>query len=181
MRNFRVKETWVATFPEKDENFTKFLTLLKLRPKEVNAGFKAKIDNAKVEVLHPEKKRVDYVSNEDSMVVKITYGKYSFLFTGDIGIHSEKEIMERGFEISSFVLKSPHHGSSSSSSQEFIDKVKPKIVVVTQGTHPELPNRKAIERYLKSGIHILRTKRDGMIEFVSNGEDIEWKISKKVF
>lgn len=179
VKNFRIGEAWVGTFPEKDENFRKFLKMLGSRIKERTLGFKCEIEGSRVEVFHPEKKRVEEVSNDDSMVLRITYGSFPFLFPGDIGISVEKEMIDKCFNLKSFVLKSPHHGSKSSSSEKFLENVKPTIVVITQGTHPGLPDKSVIKRYLSSGVHILRTQRDGMIEFITDGKNIEWRLAKK--
>lgn len=179
IKNFKIGEVWVSTFPEGDENFKRFLKLVGFKPKEVTAGFGREIAGAKLEVLHPPRKRVEDVSNDDSMVLKITFGSYSFLFTGDISVFSEKEIMNKDFELKSFVLKSPHHGSRSSSSEDFLKRVEPEIVVITQGTYHGLPNQDVVKRYLNLGIHIFRTQRDGMIEFITDGRRIEWKFAKR--
>ncbi len=179
LKNFKIEELWVAIFPEKDENFKKFARLAGHRLKIITSGFKKEIGGVRLEVLHPESKRADTVSNDDSMVIRISYHSFSFLFSGDIGVSSEKEIIDKGFNLSSFVLKSPHHGSKSSSSEDFLREIKPKIVVITQGTHPELPNKEIVKRYLKNGIHILRTQRDGMIEFITDGREIKWRLAKK--
>ncbi len=179
VKNFEIGEVWVSTFPEKDESFKRFAKLAGPKLEIITSGFKKEIGGVRLEVLHPERKRVETVSNDDSMVVRISFGSFSFLFPGDIGVSSEREIIERRFNLSSFVLKSPHHGSKSSSSEDFLREVEPRIVVITQGTHPELPNREIVKRYLKQGIHIFRTQRDGMIEFITDGKKIEWKLSKK--
>jgi len=179
VRNFRIGEVWISSFPEKDENFKRFLKLIGFEPEFLSAGFRKEIEGAKLEVLHPEWKRVEDVSNDDSMVLRISFGSYSFLFPGDIEIASEKEIINKSFELKSFVLKSPHHGSKSSSSEDFLRRVNPKIVVITQGTHPGLPSRDVVKRYLKLGIHIFRTQRDGLIEFITDGNEIKWKFSKR--
>jgi competence protein ComEC len=179
VRNFKIGEVWLSSFPEKDGNFKDFLKLIGSKSRLVTAGFRKEIEGAKLEVFHPERRRVEYVSNEDSMVLKITFGSYSFLFPGDIGVASEKEIIGKAFSLNSYVLKSPHHGSKSSSSEEFLNKVSPEIVVITQGTSPGLPNENVVKRYLNRGIHIFRTQRDGLIEFVTNGREIKWKFSKR--
>jgi len=179
VRNFKIGEVWLSSFPEKDGNFKDFLKLIGSKSRLVTAGFRKEIEGAKLEVFHPERRRVEYVSNEDSMVLKITFGSYSFLFPGDIGVASEKEIIGKAFSLNSYVLKSPHHGSKSSSSEEFLNKVSPEIVVITQGTSPGLPNENVVKRYLNRGIHIFRTQRDGLIEFITNGREIKWKFSKR--
>lgn len=177
-KNFKIKEVWVGTFPERDENFKKFIKILGTKTKERTSGFKKEIAGAKIEVFHPEKKRVEEVNNDDSVVLKITYGSFSFLFPGDIGVLAEKKIINKNFNLKSFVLKSPHHGSKTSSSEDFLGKVKPEFVVITQGTGSELPNKEVVKRYLNLGFHILRIQRDGMIEFKTDGKRIRWKLAK---
>lgn len=178
-KNFKIGEAWVSTFPEMDENFKKFIKVLGAKTRERISGFKREITGAKIEVFHPEKKRVDEVNNDDSMVLKITYRSFSFLFPGDIGVLAEKEIINKDFNLKSFVLKSPHHGSNTSSSEDFLRKVRPEIVIITQGTRSDLPNKEVVKRYLNLGSHVLRTQRDGMIEFKTDGKRIRWKLAKK--
>ncbi|MCM1991983.1 MBL fold metallo-hydrolase [Oceanirhabdus seepicola] len=114
--------------------------------------------------------------NEYSIVIRFEYGNRSFMFTGDAEAHSEKEIINNGLELRSDVLKAGHHGSRSSSSNEFLKKVKPKYAIISCGKDNDYghPHKEIIERYNKLGIKMLRTDKLGTIVCLSDGESIEF-------
>ncbi len=90
------------------------------------------------------------ILNNNSIVCKVNYNKFSILFTGDIEEIAEKKILEKykGNLLSSTILKVAHHGSKSSSIQEFIDRVNPKIALIGVGKDNNFghPNNLVIER-----------------------------------
>ena len=111
------------------------------------------------------------VRNDDSLVIELRYGQVSMLLTGDIGREVEQALIPTLDLLPIVVLKSPHHGSGTSSSQEFIDAVKPDVVVISNGRgnpygHP-VPY--VLERYRTAGAQIFRTDQDGQIEVVTDG------------
>lgn len=113
--------------------------------------------------------------NDWSLVTKITYGSTSMMLTGDAESISEKEIIDK-FGSSALdvdILKSGHHGSSSSSCAAFLDAVDPEIVVISCGTGNKYghPNAETMERYEEIEAEILRTDLEGTIVFVSNGAE----------
>lgn len=114
--------------------------------------------------------------NDYSIVIRFEYGNRSFMFTGDAEAHSEKEIIYNGLELKSDVLKTGHHGSISSSSIEFLKKVKPKYGVISCGKDNDYghPHKEIIERFNKQGIKMLRTDELGTIVCLSDGESIEF-------
>ncbi|HPG30958.1 MAG TPA: ComEC/Rec2 family competence protein [bacterium] len=129
-----------------------------------------------VKILHPEKgKTYDNVNNA-SIVIRMKYKQNSFLFTGDVEAECEKEIAKKfGSSLKADVLKAGHHGSKTSSSQEFLDKIKPNYCVIQVGAgnkfhHPHPSTYKRLKKMIK---HIYRTDEDGDIEFTSNGNKIE--------
>jgi competence protein ComEC len=130
----------------------------------------------KIQILHPERREllVPRILNDDSLVLRFTYGKTSFLLPGDIGIDAERQILASFSEIKSQVLKSPHHGSRSSSSEEFLEKTSPRIVVVSAGTGNTygFPNQEVLERYKRMGAEVYRTDAHGAVEISSNGQTI---------
>ncbi|WP_420910401.1 ComEC/Rec2 family competence protein, partial [Lysinibacillus fusiformis] len=70
-------------------------------------------------------------NNEASIVLKMTYGNVSFLLTGDAGVALEKEMLQ--YDVTVTVLKAGHHGSNTSSPQEFIRAVKPEVTILSYG------------------------------------------------
>lgn len=108
--------------------------------------------------------------NDSSVVIKIGHGEVSFLITGDIEGHVEEYLLDSDFDIASTVLQVPHHGSSTSSSAEFLDEVSPKYGVIQVGAFNEygFPNEDVMERLGERGIKTFRTDIDGAITFVAD-------------
>ena len=130
-----------------------------------------------MEVLHPKKGEifVPAVHNDQSLVLRLLYGRTAFILTGDIGREAESEILKNAQNIKSQVLKSPHHGSNSSSSNAFLDEVKPQIVIISigEGNRYGFPNQEVLERYAKLGVKVYRTDLNGAIELTSDGNSIK--------
>lgn len=89
-------------------------------------------------------------NNEASIVLKITYGEVSYLLMGDADIRIEKEILEQS-NVKSTVLKAGHHGSDTSSSEDFIQAVKPEVTILSYGKdnsygHPDAEVKSRLER-----------------------------------
>lgn len=117
----------------------------------------------------------DYESiNDYSVVVKITYGIHSFLFTGDAETLSETEMLDKGYPLDSDVLKVGHHGSDTSSSAEFLKAVSPEYAVISCGTdnsygHPHDVTLKALSNL--SGLkRTFRTDLDKTIIITADGK-----------
>jgi len=175
-RNFRIGELWEAFSPMENKTYTEFKESLsaKIPQKRLFRGHFFQEEKVKVEILHPEEEKpfVETIENDQSLVLRITYGQTSFLLTADIGRDAEKEIIENRKEIGSQLLKSPHHGSRSSSSEEFLNKVAPQVVVISvgEGNRYGLPNQDVIARYEKIGAKVFRTDLHGAVEVSSNGQ-----------
>jgi len=135
------------------------------------------IEGVRVEFLHPplEKiKRPGFWGNDASLVLRLSYGEVSFLFTGDIESSAEREILGTGVNLESTVLKVPHHGSKSSSTPDFLEAVRPHYAVFTVrgGARPRLPSQAVLERYEAMGVKVLRSDRHGAVTFVTDGKDL---------
>ena len=139
----------------------------------LQAGDRLDLGGVELRVHHPgvsdwERQKV---RNDDSLVIELRYGQVSMLLTGDIGREVEQALIPTLDLLPIVVLKSPHHGSGTSSSQEFIEKLKPRVVVIGVGRanpygHP-VPH--VLERYEASGCDVFRTDRDGQIEVETDG------------
>lgn len=118
--------------------------------------------------------------NNHSAVLKLTYGENSFLFQGDAEEESERDILGRGMgsRLKADVLKLGHHGSSTSSTPEYLDAVKPKYAVITAGKGNDYghPHKETIERLKKKGISIYRTDEQGTIIAESDGKSIKFNM-----
>jgi len=115
--------------------------------------------------------------NETSVVIKLTYIRKSFLFTGDASEASEKDMLAENRDLSADVLKVGHHGSSTATTQEFLNAVHPSFAAISvgQGNSYGLPNTVVIQRLKDAGIKIFRTDTDGTIVFQSDGTNITYK------
>ena len=112
--------------------------------------------------------------NDYSAVVKITYGKTSFLLTGDAGVLSEEEMIQSGADLKSDVLKVGHHGGGDATSFSFLEKVAPKYAVISVGLGNSYghPDKETLDRLALFGISVFRTDVDGTICFISDGKTI---------
>lgn len=113
--------------------------------------------------------------NENSIVCRLAFGDVSFLFTGDAGIISENDMVERyGGLLSSTVLKLGHHGSNTATQDKWLKKVAPEIVVAEVGTDNKYghPHQEILDRIKKYGLTFYRTDEDGNIVMASDGETI---------
>ena len=110
--------------------------------------------------------------NNKSLVFKISCKNFSMLFTGDILESREKQLASLyGDKLRSNILTSPHHGSSSSSSPEFLEKVRPQSIVISCGRNNRynFPHAEVLKRYNSIGARIFRTDRDGAVFITSYG------------
>jgi len=140
------------------------------------------INGVNFQILYPPedflergKKERWRTANNNSLVVKATYGTISFLFTGDIMSGAEKELTAMaGGELKSTVLMVPHHGSKSSSSAGFIDAVQPRIGIISSGwkNRFNLPNVSVLKSYQQRGVHILQTDSTGAVTCVADDKHL---------
>ena len=107
--------------------------------------------------------------------MKIQFKQIAILLTGDIEQEVEYRLMGKGFPIKADLLKIPHHGSASSSTQAFLESVKPSYAILSvSGQKPgRLPHPEVLRRYERLGTRIFRTDKHGAITVVTNGEKIE--------
>lgn len=109
--------------------------------------------------------------NNNSLVLRMTCGKTSFLFAGDMEEDEEAALLASRREVRSTVLKAGHHGSSSSSSFPFLRAVRPEIAVMSigRGNRFNLPHRSVIDRLESMGCRVYRSDLDGTITVTSDG------------
>lgn len=135
--------------------------------------------NVECQILSPEKAYYDNLNNY-SIVLKITYKDSKFLFDGDAEQEDESKILNHGFDISSDVLKVGHHGSSGSSSENFLKEVSPKIAVISCGKNNDYghPHKVTLDKLNSINCKIYRTDLNGDIVITSDGNNIK-KISTR--
>lgn len=130
-------------------------------------------EDYKAECFSPVNESYDSLNNY-SVTVKLTYGVHSFLLTGDAEQESEKQMLEKGYDADCDVLKVGHHGSSTSSSAEFLKAASPKYAVISCGAdnsygHPHAETILALENL--SGLEkYFRTDLDNTVIFKADGK-----------
>lgn len=118
-------------------------------------------------------------TNNNSIVARLTFGKIHFLLMGDAEKEEEKTLITNGLPLSADVLKIGHHGSKTSTTQEFIQAVKPKYAAISVGYDSnKLPKLDVLKRLTDAGISVFRTDVRGTIIFLSNGKSISIKTEK---
>jgi len=116
-------------------------------------------------------------ANEESLVFRLTFGKFSMLFAADAGFAAEQRILSGGYGVESTVLKVGHHGSRYSSSEEFLEEVKPRLALISTGAGNRfgLPSSRTLDLLESRKIQVYRTDRDGTIELVTDGSG--WSVT----
>lgn len=130
-------------------------------------------DSWAAEVLSPRENAVFEDLNDYSLIIKVTYGKTAFMFTGDAGYTAELELLNE--DLSCDVLKVGHHGSFGSTCTSFLSETDPSIGVISVGKDNEnnLPNEYVLQRLTEEGVRILRTDESGTIVIQSDGNAID--------
>jgi competence protein ComEC len=135
------------------------------------------INGVTIEFLNPAGEPTNV--NDDSLVLKLTYDKRSFLFTGDVSEKAEKTLSSKNPRAD--VLKVPHHGSRFSSSPDFISAVNPSVAVASAGYNPfGAPHPEVVKRYEERGIRFYSTNRDGAVEVETDGEGIRLRTGESL-
>ncbi len=127
-----------------------------------------------LEIVAPVSEDYDDL-NDYSVVARLVHGENSFLFTGDIEKPAEQDILETGVFLEADVLKAAHHGSSTSSSVDFLKAVNPRYAVIcaAEGNSYGHPHRETLQNLEKIGCEVLMTMEEGSIQFVSDGETLK--------
>jgi competence protein ComEC len=177
-RNFKIGRYWEAFSPPQSPAYEELKNNLgpSVLKERIFRGFERREGEVRIEVIHPEEETpfVLEPSNDKSLVLRVSFGETVFLLASDIGLEAEGEIIAKNVNIRSQVLKSPHHGSKSSSSEAFLETVRPQFVIVTagRGNFYGVPHQEILNRYKSIGARILRTDEEGAIEITAAGKDI---------
>lgn len=141
------------------------------------SGDELTIGNATLAFLAPNSDKYDDLNNY-SIAVKLKYGNNSFIFMGDAQDISEGEILKKQLDVQADVLKVGHHGSHSSTTQAFLDKVNPKYAVISCETGNDYghPHKETLDKLNAKNINVFRTDLEGTIIATSNGKDITFNV-----
>ena len=192
MEEINIKNIIIGKQYEECENYKNVIKIAKEKNININvveAGQKVIIeDNLYFNILWPCSKNIvnQNIINNNSMVCKLVYNKFSMLFTGDIEEIAEKEILNKYINLNilkSTILKVAHHGSKTSSIQEFLNAVRPKIALIGVGEENKFghPSNITINNLKLINTQIYRTDKMGEIIIKTNGKknlDVLHKFSK---
>lgn len=192
MEEINIKNIIIGKQYEECENYKNVIKIAKEKNININvveAGQKVIIeDNLYFNILWPCSKNIvnQNIINNNSMVCKLVYNKFSMLFTGDIEEIAEKGILNKYINLNilkSTILKVAHHGSKTSSIQEFLNAVRPKIALIGVGEENKFghPSNITINNLKLINTQIYRTDKMGEIIIKTNGKknlDVLHKFSK---
>ena len=156
MSELEIKKVFIASQGEDSLNYRKFVEIVNkrnIKVKKIKIGERIKLENdLYINVLWPadDKLIIQNTLNNNSIVMKLEYKDFSFLFTGDIEKIAEQELLKTldKNELKSTILKVAHHGSKTSTTQQFLEAVKPQIVLIGVGENNKFghPNKEVLER-----------------------------------
>jgi competence protein ComEC len=185
-RNFRVRAAIFGRTPLKNFEFAELYSILQKRGIEsltVSRGEALTFGDVKVEVLFPEKDdNAEAISdNNHSLVLRITYGERSFLMTGDIEKETEGALLNAPEFVRTDVIKVAHHGSATSSTENFVKASKAKLAIISVGKQSQFghPKPEVVERWKNAGAKVLTTGENGTISVSTDGRDLQLRTFSK--
>jgi competence protein ComEC len=115
--------------------------------------------------------------NNNSVAMRLVYRDFEILFTGDLEKEGEERLLNSAWRLDSDVLKAGHHGSKTSSSDEFLDRVRPKTAVISCGVRNRYrhPHPTTLSKFRQRRIAVYRTDQQGEIDIETDGKDIKIK------
>lgn len=128
-----------------------------------------------ISCLHPSQGYLYESSNDYSAVYCVTYKAFSILMTGDVEKKGEQNILREYPLDKMMVLKTAHHGSSSSSNKEFLEKIQPQIAIISCGVNNRYghPSSETIKRLKECGTQVYVTAKTGQIKIIVKDERVE--------
>lgn len=179
MENFKVDEAWMTGGVATTQVFERVITAIETKNvgyEEPRTGDTYEMGDLKIDILSP--KSITGNLNDDSIVMKLTYGDVSFLFTGDAEKPAEAKMVSSGSDLSATILKTGHHGSDTSTTQAFLDKVNPEVAIisVSEKSRYNHPNKTVLDRLNAFGLDLYATKTHGNIVINTDGKT--YNISK---
>ncbi|MGE5644428.1 MAG: ComEC/Rec2 family competence protein [Acidobacteriota bacterium] len=178
--NFRPKELWTGAVADCPEwrRLRAEAARCGVRIVAMEAGRRFRYGGAGIEVLAPEPGHEPSAKapNNDSLVLRMSYGRHAFLFTGDIERRVESELVQAGLAHAD-VLKVPHHGSRTSSTEPFLEAVRPAFGLISAGFENSFgnPHPAVVSRYEDRQATLLRTDACGLVSVISDGKRIRFE------
>ncbi len=134
-------------------------------------------DDVRLEILYPQSsfraRRMSNINNS-SIVMKVVYKDFEILLTGDAEEEQEQELLVSGVNLQADILKAGHHGSETSSTEDFVKAVDPEMVLISNGVGNSYghPSPRTLKRLERLGIPVRRTDQEGTITINTDGQTI---------
>jgi len=183
LQRYKVKQVLEPGVPYDSAIYQEWLRLVEDKGIEYNiarAGQEIDLGSGiKLEVLNPPEGLFEETSHDvdnNGVVLRLTWGRVSFLFTADIREEAEFELIRQRANLRSTVLKVAHHGSETSTSQQFLAAVDPEVTVISVGADNPFghPSPEVMERLIDrlGEDNVYRIDEDGTVEFITDGESL---------
>jgi len=177
-KNFEIGKLMVGSTPVGDPEYKELMRVANKRGipiTTVRRGDAFSVSGVTLRVLNPITNLDPGSQNNSSIVMKIEFGSRSFLMTGDIERTTEANLVADGCEaIRVDVVKVPHHGSRTSSTDAFVDCTRPEIAVISVGRRSRFghPHAEVVQRWRAAGVEIMKTGESGTITIETDGDAI---------
>lgn len=176
LKTYNVKEVLMSSFVTNTKVFNGILDTLEeqtdVKVTQAVLGMTYDIDGVHLEVVGVDSISKD--NNNSSVIVKATYGDISALYTGDLESDGEEIVLSNGFDLDSDILKVGHHGSDTSTSDEFLQSISPKLAVISVGENNKYshPSDITLKKLKENNIQYYRTDESGSIKLEVDGVNI---------
>lgn len=180
-RNFHVRAALVARTPASDPEFAEFTETLRrerIPVQVIGKGDRLCLGGVRADVLWPPPSGNDQArsANDDSIVLQFEFGDHRILLLADIERKSEQALVETpaNVALTADVVKVAHHGSRTSSTEQFVKAVTPKLAIISVGQRSMFghPHKEVVDRWRDVGAQILTTGENGMITAISDGREL---------
>jgi competence protein ComEC len=179
VKNFRVRAALIARRPADDPEYAKFAQTLartNTHSQTIEAGDVIHFGDVAVSVLWPPAGG-ETSTNNDSIVLRLQYGERSIMLTGDIEQATERALLLSQTQLQADVIKVPHHGSKTSSTEAFVRATKPQLAIISVGRRSMFghPHKEVVYRWQSSGVTVLTTGHSGTITITTDGHSLSVK------
>lgn len=179
LKNFTVRSALIARKPSNDPEFSKFsqtLTTTNTHAELIEAGDVFYFGDVEASVLWPPDTG-EQSTNNDSITLRLKFGEYSILLTGDIEKLAERALVESHQDLTANVVKVAHHGSKTSSTDDFVRATKASLAIISVGRHSMFghPHEEVVQRWQANGATVLTTGECGTITITTDGHHLSLK------
>jgi competence protein ComEC len=144
---------------------------LGVRQHQATAGQEEHVGSVLIQTVHPPSNWRARTQNDASLVLRLQYGRFTALLTGDLDGPGEAQVVSRAADLRSLLLKTPHHGSRNAAREALLRRVQARWAVVSVGRNNPFGNPavETLQRLLRSGARPLLTSDQGAITFETDG------------